>query len=173
MKSLSATIYSGRIMTISRLRDRLPDFQEIKLVFLMVVFPVHAWSIIVFLFNLPATLLRMTISQLVGVLSYQLVFAFLESVLVSGIIVLLAIFLPQNWLRRNFTQRGSLLVVVSVIWLLPVHLNKMLALFIPFFDEPGWVYWLILVIIYLLTLYGLFKLMTRFCQILQKFSSLD
>lgn len=148
-------------MTISRLRDRLPDFQEIKLVSLMVVFPVHAWSIIVFLFNLPATLLRMTINQLVGVLSYQLVFAFLESVFVSGSIVLLAFFLPQNWLRRNFTQRGSLLVFVSVIWLLPIHLNKMLALFNPFFGEPGWAYWFILVVIYVLTLYGLFKLLAR------------
>jgi len=42
-------------------------------------------------------------------------FAFLESLLVTGVLVLLSAILPSNWLRDGFTYKGLIAILMATI----------------------------------------------------------
>ena len=94
--------------------------------FLVAAFPIHFWSLISYFHELPAYLLRMTISEVLGVLAYTQVFSLFESLLVTAIATLLALILPRGWLLDRFVLNASILVLVSALWMIPVHYNPII-----------------------------------------------
>ena len=91
----------------------MPAGAEMLSVFGVVVFAVHSWSVGGFLYHLPYFVLKKPFGDLAGVLSYYLVFALLESVLVSTALVALAAVLPAKWLRDGFAFKGTLITAAA------------------------------------------------------------
>jgi len=89
------------------LRDRFPSKKEAWLVFSACIFALQVWSTIVFLYNFPSLILKANIWQIISVLGFTLVFAFLESLLLFGFLVLLAAVLPRKLFRERFVYLGA------------------------------------------------------------------
>lgn len=76
------------------------------------IFPIHIWVTIVYLYNFPSLILKANIWQILGVLAYTLVFAFIESLLLFGFLALAAAFLPRTLFRERFVYMGTLLALI-------------------------------------------------------------
>jgi hypothetical protein len=93
------------------------------LMFGVCAFPVHVWAIVNLLRELPAWLLRLSIWELIGVISYVLVFALVESVAFLVALLVLAALLPAKLLRDRFVAVGTMLVVITTAWAIAAHYN--------------------------------------------------
>lgn len=97
------------------LRSRLPSRQDMLLVFGLVVFAVFGWSIRGFLYKLPSFALYFGLGANLAVLSYMAAFALIESLVVTGFLILLGMLLPASWLRSGFAYKAFLIVLVMTI----------------------------------------------------------
>ena len=100
------------IKIFSSIEDRFPSKKEAWLVFSACIFPIHIWITIVFLYNFPSLILKANLVQILGVLSYTLVFAVFESMVLFGFLVLLAAVLPRRFFRERFVFLGTLLALI-------------------------------------------------------------
>ncbi|MBK5108341.1 MAG: hypothetical protein JJE12_09420 [Anaerolineales bacterium] len=100
------------IKIFSSIEDRFPSRKEALLVMSACIFPIHIWITIVFLYNFPSLILRANIWQILGVLAFALIFAFFESLVLFGFLVLLAALLPRRFFRERFVYLGTLLALV-------------------------------------------------------------
>jgi hypothetical protein len=96
-------------------RKRLPTWGEISVVFGVVVFFVHSWSVRGFLFQVPSFLLHYRLGQILAVFAYMMAFALLESLAITGLLVLASLVLPVKWFRQGFEYKGFLAVLVAAI----------------------------------------------------------
>lgn len=103
--------------------NRLPDKQEIINSFLTILTVVNFWAIIAYLYNFPGLVTRLTITDWLSVLSYVLSSALFESIVILLVLVFLSIVLPAKLLRTNFPARIALIMLISVIYIIPFHLN--------------------------------------------------
>lgn len=108
------------LMSISK---RLPGRQEMVLVFIGCVFVIHVWAFVNMFYTIPAWLLRMNMGQLIGSSAYVLSFALMESCLVWGFLLLLALILPKTLLRKQFVAQSIGLVLISAFFSIVLHFN--------------------------------------------------
>lgn len=87
------------------------------------MFMVHAWILVGFFWKLPSWLYHLTLGEILGVLSYMLVYGFVESLLILGLLLLLAALLPASWLREVFAVRGTTIAAV-VLGSIIVYMNR-------------------------------------------------
>ena len=106
-------------------RERFPNKREAWLVFSVCVFAIHVWSTIVFLYNFPSLILKANIWQIISVLGFALVFAFLESLLLFGFLVLLAAVLPQKLFRERFVYLGARMALGITVFALLLNTQFM------------------------------------------------
>lgn len=126
---------------LKRLYHRLPPRADIFPVYSLIVFWVYSWAVLVFLFNLPSWMLQIPISEILAFLCYALVFAFLDSLLMLGIVLLAAAGLPAAWLRDDFSVGGGILASCLILWVIIVN---------PIFAElVKWPAWHIALILFL------------------------
>jgi len=85
------------------------------------VFPVHVWSTLNLLREVPAWVLRLSSWELIGVIAYTQTFALLESVIILLVLVLLGAILPARLLRDGFVAQSSMMVFVTSGWAIAVH----------------------------------------------------
>jgi hypothetical protein len=104
-------------------RQRLPSRREITLVFAACVFPVHVWTIINVLREVPAWVLRLSAWELFGVVSYALLVALLEGLLLSVGLVALGTLLPRSLLGDGFVAQATMVVLLTSIWAVVAHRN--------------------------------------------------
>jgi len=97
-------------------KDRRLSPGDLSLSFGAIAFPIHVWAIINILAIFPAWLLRLTIWELAGAISYPLVDALLESSILWIGLVLLSYMLPKKWLADKFVALSSVLVWVLAAW---------------------------------------------------------
>lgn len=88
-------------------RQRLPVKEDVKLAFSMAALLVFSWSLRGFFFNVPAYLLSYTVWDILAIAAYMLSFALLETLLVTGGMVLLAALLPQKILKEGFSYKAA------------------------------------------------------------------
>jgi hypothetical protein len=62
-----------------------------------------------------------TIWEVIGIISYPLAFALLESVLFLLGLVILAVILPGKFLRERFVAQGSLASLIATLGMIVVH----------------------------------------------------
>jgi hypothetical protein len=89
---------------------------DLTLSFGAIAFPLHIWAIINILIILPAWLLRLSIWELAGVISYPLVDALLESTIFWLGLVGLSFVLPRKWLADKFVALSSVLAWLLAAW---------------------------------------------------------
>ena len=95
------------------LARRLPIKQDILYVLSGVLFVVYAWAIHSFLFQLSSWLLNYQLGEILGILSYTLALALLESLLLLGLLLLIALLLPSRWFKDGFAYKGFLATLVA------------------------------------------------------------
>ena len=99
--------------------------------FLICAFPLHAWTIILAFRDFSWVTERTNSWDAVGVVSYGLIFAFVESVAVSLITVLLGFLVSKKWNEdRRITLMG-LLALITSLWAMINYLFFMLNVSIP------------------------------------------
>jgi hypothetical protein len=103
------------------LRDRLPSFRNVLLVFAVCTFPIHVWALLSLFQKVPVYILRLSTSDLIGIVAYTLSFALLESLLLVIFLVLLSMALPARYFRSRFVTQGTVLIAMMSLWLIPVH----------------------------------------------------
>ena len=101
------------------------------LLFLTTAFPIHLWTIILALRDFSWVAERTNAWDAVGVAAYGMVFAFIESVFVFIIVVLLGFLLPKQWDERKRLAFLSLLVFIVALWAILGQLFFMLGLSVP------------------------------------------
>jgi hypothetical protein len=94
------------------LKNRLPSVQEIIPVYAVTASLLSGWMFVLFVWNLPSWLNFMPLGGVFSVLSYALVTSLLQSLLFTGILLLLSFVLPASIFRREFTVRGALAAFV-------------------------------------------------------------
>jgi hypothetical protein len=91
----------------------VPASNELLAVFGVVVFAVHSWSVGGFLYHLPYFVLKKPFGDIAGLFSYYMVFALLESLLLTAALVACAAVLPGRWLREGFAYKGTLVTAAA------------------------------------------------------------
>jgi hypothetical protein len=89
------------------------------------VFPVYAWSILNILREIPAWVLRLSVSELIGVVSYAMAFALFESLVLLLVPLALSLILPVKLFRARFVAAGTMLVAITSAWAIAAHLNDL------------------------------------------------
>jgi len=97
---------------------RLPFKAEILSVFNVVLFVVFGWSVRGFLFVLPSFLLYFQLGDIIAILFYMLGFALIESLVLTGGLVMGSMLLPANWFKIGFSYKGFLIIFVATIGLI-------------------------------------------------------
>jgi hypothetical protein len=149
------------------LQERLPPRKDILQVFGVVLFAVFGWSIRGFLYKVPAFTLYFGLISNMSILGYMLAFALLESILVTGILLMLSVALPARSLREGFAYKGFLIIFVAAIamilfeWWFQIGFFKDI-LAGQYYMVPTFVSGLVLCIAALLLLLWLFRARPRF-----------
>ncbi len=87
------------------------------------VFPIHVWSLINVTREVPAWILRLSISELVGVVAYAQLYALLDTLLIFIPLLLLAALLPATLFRNKFVAMGTAVIFISSAWFIFLHMN--------------------------------------------------
>lgn len=90
--------------------------QALWTLFLMCALPLHAWTMILAFRDLSWLTDRTNAWDAVGVLSYGLLFALAESILLFAVAALLGFITPPRWDARRRIGLMSLLVLVLAVW---------------------------------------------------------
>ena len=98
--------------------SRLPERNELREVFNVVLFSVFGWSIRGFLFKMPALTLYFGLKNNLAVLCYMLAFALVESLIVTSVLVLISMLLPARVLQQGFAYKGFLTILVASVALI-------------------------------------------------------
>ena len=101
--------------------------EDIFLVFAACVLPVFIWSFYNLLNEVPAFVLRLSVSELIGTSAYVLAFALVESILfflvLFIVLFLLALIFPRKLWGDHFVAIGSMLAILISAVAMYVQLN--------------------------------------------------
>ena len=89
------------------LKKRFPPLAAIVPVYAVISALFYGWSIMVFIWKLPAWLFFLTMGEIAGIFAYQFVTNLIESLFILGVLLVLAFLLPARILRNDFMVRGS------------------------------------------------------------------
>jgi len=103
------------------LSRKLPTRNEIILLFLACVIPIHIWSIINILREIPRYLQYLTIGEIIIIFAYTQAFALFESLIVTVLLILFCLVLPARFFRDWFLSQGILIVYITTIWAILYH----------------------------------------------------
>jgi hypothetical protein len=81
--------------------------------------------------EIPALKLRLSVSGILSLAAYILTFTLIEALLIWVIANILAVILPGVALREDYLGKGSMMVVMTYIWLLPLFRNFQMLLYWP------------------------------------------
>ena len=99
---------------ISKLQKRLPAWGDLFSVLAFTSFLVYGRMLFVFVWKVPSWLMFLTTDRILSILSYGLVFSFLESAGYVLFLALVCFVLPARWFKQEFVVRG---VWMMAIWL--------------------------------------------------------
>jgi hypothetical protein len=105
--------------------------QGLWALFLVCAFPLHVWTIILAFRDFSWVSERTNSWDAIGVVSYGLVFAFIESVLVFLAALLLGFLISKKWNEDRRLTLVGILVFVTSLWAIASYLFFMLNMSIP------------------------------------------
>ena len=106
------------------LRNKLPAAGQIAQVFAVTCLLVYGWTLYGFALRVPTWLYYLNAGEILSNYSYSAVFDFLEASLVVGMILILNLLLPRKYFMDRFVARGSLLVVLSLSYLMVLAVDS-------------------------------------------------
>jgi len=108
-------------MLIQLIKSKLPTRQEVLPVFSIIIFFVFTWTLYMMYWNLPSWLRDMYIRDILILSTYVFAFALLESLIVLGGMVLLALLLPARFFKDKFVAQGGFLAVLVSLAAYLIH----------------------------------------------------
>jgi hypothetical protein len=100
------------VQSLNLLLSRFPSRRESYLVLSVCILPIHLWTTVVMLYNIPSLVLKANVWQILGVTAYVFVIALLECLSLFGVIVLLSFLLPGRIFRERFVSLGTALAII-------------------------------------------------------------
>jgi len=94
-----------------------PSMKQIILVYSIRVFLTYSWVIMLFFYDLPRLNLFLAPFELFAVFSYSIVFAFIDSILFSGILLILSIFIYRKYLIEKYVPVMGSIAIISYLWI--------------------------------------------------------
>lgn len=76
--------------------------EDLILLLVYTAFPIHVWTIVNMLTDVPSWALYMRTWELVGMVAYTLSFALFETILILFPVFLVGLILPKGWIDRVF-----------------------------------------------------------------------
>ena len=114
---------------MSLIINRFPHRSDMIAVLGVAVFLCYTWTIIRFFNQLSSFILYITLDTIGGIFAYMMAFALLESIAVTGFLVLLSAILPAPWLKDEFSVKGFIALTVAAA--ASILFQKFLKLSIP------------------------------------------
>jgi hypothetical protein len=111
------------------------------LLFLAILFPINFWALLFFLQELPAYLLRLSLWDIIGILSYGLTLALIDSLIILGITLLIGFFIPRRIVRGHEISSATSVAYSIIVWVIPIHFRNFFIEKLPVL-QSGWVIWL-------------------------------
>lgn len=102
-------------------KNRLPPPQSIRNIFTTSVIIIQAWAFFNLFREVPAIRLRLEFWDVLGTVAYIQAFALLESLFVTGVIVLLGMLLSERLRRSKFSALSTTAIVVAASWSIFIH----------------------------------------------------
>lgn len=90
-------------------------YRQFREIYYCASFLTFSISFLVFFWDLPSFLLRFSLAELVGILSYQLSFSLLESLIVAMVILLIVYLLPIREVKEHRSAAGVIFLVFFAI----------------------------------------------------------
>ena len=90
--------------------------------FLISAFPLHIWTLILALRDFSWVSARTNSWDAMGVISYGLLFAFIESIVVFLVVILLGFLIPKVWDENRRNTLLGLLVLITSLWAMVSYL---------------------------------------------------
>jgi hypothetical protein len=89
--------------------------RQILLLFTLVAFPVHIWTIYNLLLDIPSLILYLSTWEVISSIGYTLAFAFIETLIIYLPLLLLGMFFPKHWMKHNYVALASIWLVTGMI----------------------------------------------------------
>jgi len=118
-------------MTLVKPNSPLYTKQGLWSLFLMCVLPLHFWTLILAFRDLSWLIDRSNLWDAITVASYGMVFAFVESMLIFLIAILLGFLIPKYWDYQHRTALLSILVIITALWAMVDQLFALLNVSLP------------------------------------------
>ena len=80
-----------------------------------VAVPIHLWALLMIAATVPQWLLRLNAMQLIGSISYSLLFALLETLIVFAVVLLLLLILPKRLIGANPIPWAAVAVALTLL----------------------------------------------------------
>jgi hypothetical protein len=84
--------------------------------FLICAFPLHLWTLIFAFRDISWLTERTNLWDAIGVVSYGMIFAFVESIVIFLVLALLGLILPAHWYSDRRIAFLSLLILLTSVW---------------------------------------------------------
>ena len=104
------------VRALSHSITRRYSIQGLWSLFLMCAFPLHLWAMILIFRDMSWVIERTNVWDAIGVGSYGMIRAFVESVVVFVIFTVLGFLTPANWMIDRRIAFLSLLVILLSAW---------------------------------------------------------
>ncbi len=113
---LALIIFAGKAREcLDFIRKRFPHRREIITILGIAVFICHSWTLLGFFNRLSSFILYFRPTEVAGIFAFMMAFAFLESLLVTGVLVTLSAILPYKWLSDGFAYKGFIVLVMATV----------------------------------------------------------
>jgi len=103
------------VVSMQKLKAKIPLRKEILAVFSTAVFISFSWSIYRMFFQVPSWVFYLTLNDILWISAYVVGFALLESALLLGFMLLLSILFPQKHFMSKFVAQSTLILLVLTI----------------------------------------------------------
>jgi len=100
---------------LDRIRRRFPSRGDTIAVLAVAVFACFSWTIIGFFNKLSSFVLYFTPGEIGNIFAFMMAFALLESLAVTGLLILLSAALPSSWLKVGFAFKGFVILLVATV----------------------------------------------------------
>lgn len=118
-------------MTLSNSKFQLYSKQGLWSLFLMCTFPLNFWTLLLSFRDVSWLTERSNLWDAIGVVSYGMVFAFSESVIIFIAAVFIGLLVSRKWSAERRVALLSILVLVASIWAMIGQLYFVLGVSIP------------------------------------------
>jgi hypothetical protein len=102
-------------MILNKFKMKLYSKQDLRSLFLMCSLPLHFWTLLLTFRDTSWLIERSNLWDAIGVASYGLVFAFVESLLVFLIVAISGFIIPKHWQSQRVALL-SILTLITALW---------------------------------------------------------